>query len=141
MVALNDAERVDEKKQSCIEISALSAIHTFRREYGMQGRVAVGNACLVCTLKLTQQDETNKAVALCDAMQTIEIPQYIKLAATRNAIAALGIVVITTIATMGLLYRVEKRVWYLEPDAITVILIGLLFFYLIFINGQPAPTT
>jgi cation:H+ antiporter len=55
-----------------------------------------------------------------------------------NAVAALGIVVTTTIATMGVLYRVEKRVWYLEPDAISVILVGLLFFYLIFINGDQA---
>ena len=55
-----------------------------------EARVAVGNACLICTLKLIQQNETDKAVALCNAMQTVELPQHIKLAATRNAIAALG---------------------------------------------------
>jgi len=55
-----------------------------------EARAAVGNACLICTLKLIQQDETDKAVALCDAMQTVELPRHIKLAATRNAIAALG---------------------------------------------------
>lgn len=52
-----------------------------------------------------------------------------------NAVAALGIVVTTTIATMGVLYRVEKRIWFLEPDAIGVILVALAFFYLIFKNG------
>ena len=55
-----------------------------------EARVAVGNACLICTLKLIQQDGTDKAVALCDAMQTVELPQHIKLAATGNAMAALG---------------------------------------------------
>ena len=53
-------------------------------------RPAVGNACLICALKLTKQDEADKAVALCDALQDVDIPQHIKSAATRNAIAALG---------------------------------------------------
>ncbi len=51
---------------------------------------ALGKACLICALKLTKQGETDKAVALCDALQNAPVPQYTKLAATRNAIAALG---------------------------------------------------
>ena len=50
-----------------------------------------------------------------------------------HAIAALGIVVTTTIATMGLLYRVEKRVWYMEPDAIGITLSAVAFFYLLYV--------
>jgi HEAT repeat protein len=51
---------------------------------------ALGKACLICALKLTKQGETAKAVALCDALQNAPVPQHTKLAATRNAIAALG---------------------------------------------------
>jgi len=51
---------------------------------------AVGKACLICTLKLIQEEEKGEAVVLCDALQNAQVPQYIKLAATRNAIAALG---------------------------------------------------
>ncbi|TWT93818.1 sodium:calcium antiporter [Stieleria varia] len=49
-----------------------------------------------------------------------------------HAITALGIIVTTTIAVMGILYRVEKRIWYLEPDAAGVILSALLFFYFVY---------
>ena len=51
---------------------------------------ALGNACLICALKLAKEDETQKAVALSDALQNADVPQHVKLAATRNAIAALG---------------------------------------------------
>lgn len=51
-----------------------------------------------------------------------------------HAIAALGIIITTTIATMGLLYRVEKRIWYLEPHAVGVIGFAILFFYLLYLN-------
>lgn len=50
-----------------------------------------------------------------------------------HAIAALGIIVTTTVATMGLLYRVEKRLWFLEPDAMAVVISALLFFYLLYV--------
>lgn len=50
-----------------------------------------------------------------------------------HAIAALGIIATTTVATMGLLYRVEKRILLLEPDALGVILIAVVFFYLLYI--------
>jgi cation:H+ antiporter len=53
--------------------------------------------------------------------------------APAHAVAAVGIVVTTTLATMGLLYRVEKRVWYLEPDALAVTLSAIAFFYLLYV--------
>ena len=49
-----------------------------------------------------------------------------------HAIAAVGVIVTTSMAAMGLLYRAEDRIWYLEPDAIGVIAVALLFFYLIY---------
>lgn len=61
-----------------------------------------------------------------------EKPLFASLAPV-HAIAALGIIVTTIIATMGLLYRVEKRVWYLEPDAIGVTLSAVVFFYLLYV--------
>lgn len=54
-----------------------------------ESRPAVGNACLLCILQLTRQGETDKAVAVCEALQNTDVPQHIKLSATRNAIAAL----------------------------------------------------
>ena len=50
-----------------------------------------------------------------------------------HAVAAAGVIVTTTIAAMGLLYRAEDRVWYLEPDATSVIGSALFFYYLIYI--------
>ncbi len=50
-----------------------------------------------------------------------------------HAVAAIGVIVTTTIAAMGLLYRVEKRIWYLEPDAVGVILVAMLFFYIVYV--------
>jgi len=49
-----------------------------------------------------------------------------------HATVALGIIITTTLATMGLLYRVERRLWFLEPDALAVIATALLFFYLLY---------
>jgi cation:H+ antiporter len=62
---------------------------------------------------------------------THEEPLFASLSAV-HALAALGVVVTTTIATMGLLYRVEKRLWYLEPDAVAVTLSALAFFYVLY---------
>lgn len=59
-------------------------------------------------------------------------PLFSSLASV-HAIAALGIIVTTTVATMGLLYRVEKRILLLEPDAVSVILLALVFFYLLYV--------
>lgn len=51
-----------------------------------------------------------------------------------HAVAALGIIVATSIAAMGMLYRVEKRWWTLEPDAVAVIGVSLFFFYVIYVG-------
>ena len=49
-----------------------------------------------------------------------------------HAVAAIGVVITTSIAVMGMLYRVETRWWTLEPDAVAVIGVSLFFFYLIY---------
>jgi cation:H+ antiporter len=50
-----------------------------------------------------------------------------------HAIAALGIIATTTVAAMGLLYRAEKRFLLLEPDAVSIVLMAILFFYLLYV--------
>jgi len=50
----------------------------------------LGNACLICVQQLTKQGETDKAVALCDAVAKSDLPEHIHRAATFNAILALG---------------------------------------------------
>lgn len=42
-----------------------------------------------------------------------------------HAFTAAAVVVITGLAVMGLLYRVEKRYWIVEPDALLVVLLSL----------------
>ena len=49
-----------------------------------------------------------------------------------HAVAAMGVVLVTVIASMGMLYRVEKRTWFSEPDAAAVIGVALIFFYLLY---------
>ena len=61
-----------------------------------------------------------------------EKPLYSELT-TVHVVAGLGVIVTTTIAAMGLLYRVEKRIWYLEPDAVGVIASALIFYYLMYV--------
>lgn len=39
-----------------------------------------------------------------------------------HAITAVAVVLVTAVATMGMLYRAEKRLWLIEPDAFVVIL-------------------
>ncbi|KKL60838.1 hypothetical protein LCGC14_2201330, partial [marine sediment metagenome] len=51
---------------------------------------SLGKACLICALKLTKQGETDKAVALCDAVRNADLPKHLKLAATYDAILVLG---------------------------------------------------
>ena len=53
-------------------------------------RPAVGNACLICAHGLAKLGETDKAVALCDVVEKADLPEHIRLAATSNAILALG---------------------------------------------------
>jgi len=40
-----------------------------------------------------------------------------------HALTAAAVIVVTAAATMGLLYRAEKRFWIIEPDALLVILL------------------
>jgi len=42
-----------------------------------------------------------------------------------HAVTAAAVILVTCVATMGMLYRVEKRVWLIEPDAILMILLIL----------------
>lgn len=44
---------------------------------------------------------------------------------TVHAVTAAAVILVTCVATMGMLYRVEKRVWLIEPDAVLVILLVL----------------
>jgi cation:H+ antiporter len=38
-----------------------------------------------------------------------------------HGVTAVAVIIVTAIATMGLLYRAEKRYWLVEPDAALVI--------------------
>jgi cation:H+ antiporter len=42
-----------------------------------------------------------------------------------HAVTAVAVIIVTSIATMGLLYRAEKRYWLIEPDAVLVIVLVL----------------
>ncbi len=49
-----------------------------------------------------------------------------------HAVTGLFVIIITGVATMGLLYRVEKRYWLVEPDALLVVLLGISALILVF---------
>jgi len=53
-------------------------------------REAVGNACLICIQSLAKQGETDKALALCVAVESADLPEHITSAATYQAILAQG---------------------------------------------------
>lgn len=56
--------------------------------------------------------------------------------APMHAITAVCVIIITCIAMMSLLYRVEKRYWLVEPDALLVVLLSIASLIAIgFING------
>lgn len=40
-----------------------------------------------------------------------------------HSVSAASVIVATAIATLGMLYRVEKRFWIVEPDAVSMILV------------------
>lgn len=42
-----------------------------------------------------------------------------------HAVTACAVIIVTGLATMGLLYRVEKRYWLVEPDALLVVLLSI----------------
>ena len=50
------------------------------------------------------------------------------LASQTHAITAAAVILVTAVAALGLLYRAEKRFWFLEPDAalVTILIIGAL---------------
>lgn len=56
------------------------------------------------------------------------------VASETHAITAAAVILVTTVATLGLLYRAEKRYWLIEPDAALVLLLifgalGLVYAY------------
>jgi cation:H+ antiporter len=56
------------------------------------------------------------------------------LASDTHLITAVAVILVTAVATMGLLYRAEKRYWVIEPDSALVLLLvfgalGLVFYY------------
>ena len=49
-----------------------------------------------------------------------------------HAITALAVIIVSAVAVLGILYRAEKRIWVIEPDALLVVLLvvgalGLLY--------------
>ncbi len=53
-----------------------------------------------------------------------------------HAITAAAVIVITGLATMGLLYRVEKKYWLVEPDAGLVVVLVLAALATLYYLGQ-----
>jgi cation:H+ antiporter len=56
------------------------------------------------------------------------------MAADTHLITAAAVILVTAVATMGLLYRAEKRYWLVEPDSALVMLLifgalGLVYYY------------
>ena len=56
------------------------------------------------------------------------------LASASNAVTAAAVILVTAVATLGLLYRAEKRYWMIEPDAALVLLLIVGAFVLIYVN-------
>ena len=50
----------------------------------------LGNACLICIQQLAKQGQVNRAVALCDAVETADLPDNIKSQATFSVILTQG---------------------------------------------------
>jgi len=46
-------------------------------------------------------------------------------ASQAHAVTALAVIVVTAVATLGILYRAEKRIWFIEPDALLIVLLVL----------------
>ncbi|MEW4488773.1 sodium:calcium antiporter [Thalassoglobus sp. JC818] len=53
-------------------------------------------------------------------------------ASLTHIVTAVSIVIITAVAVIGLLYRAEKRIMFLEPDAIVIILLVFGALYLVY---------
>ena len=46
-------------------------------------------------------------------------------ASQAHAITAIAVIIVTAVAVLGILYRVENRIWFIEPDALLVVLLAL----------------
>ena len=49
-----------------------------------------------------------------------------QVVATNHVLTASCVIVVTAVATIGLLYRAEKRYWFFEPDALMVVMLSVL---------------
>lgn len=56
-----------------------------------------------------------------------------------NAVTAAAVIFVTCVATMGILYRVEKRYLLVEPDALSVVLLVLASLWIIYHLTNSAP--
>lgn len=59
-------------------------------------------------------------------------------AADVHAVTATALILVTCVALLGMLYRVEKRLWILEPDAVLVILLIVGALGLVYYLGVPS---
>jgi cation:H+ antiporter len=57
------------------------------------------------------------------------------LASDIHIVAATAVILVTSVALLGILYRAEKRYWLIEPDALLVIILLLGTLWLIYRNG------
>jgi cation:H+ antiporter len=65
-------------------------------------------------------------------------PGYILAAVDSvHAITASAVVIITGTAAMGLLYRAERRIWMIEPDAVLVVVLCVATLVLVYYLGVP----
>ena len=65
-------------------------------------------------------------MAILPAVDFFYEPGPIMLAVeTTHAVTACCVIVVSALAVMGLLYRVEKRYWLVEPDALLVVLLSI----------------
>lgn len=55
-----------------------------------------------------------------------------------HSVTAVAVILVTCVATLGMLYRAEKRYWICEPDAVLIILLVLGSLGLIYLLGAPA---
>jgi HEAT repeat protein len=69
---------------------AADELQSMLSEAKAESGVTLGNACLICIQQLAKQGKVEKAVALCDAIETADLPDYIQSKATFNAILAQG---------------------------------------------------
>jgi len=57
------------------------------------------------------------------------------VASQTHALTATAVIIVTAVATMGLLNRAEKRLWVIEPDAVLVILLIVASLLLVYYVG------